>query len=79
MATPVLLQGECDQRYESVKHLFESHLASGKDENAQLCVYVEGKRVVDLWGSSTGDANYGPDNIQVSNNGFLFGELISLL
>ena len=68
MAPAVLLHGDCAEGYESVKQLFQSHLASGKDENAQLCIYVDGKRVVDLWGSSVNDANYGPDDLQVSNN-----------
>lgn len=65
MKTDVILKGECSEGYQGVKDLFSSHLGSGKDENAQLCVYVDGKRVVDLWGSSIGDENYGPDDLQI--------------
>lgn len=61
----VILKGTCDVEYQSVKDLFRSHLKTGKDENAQLCVYVGGKRVVDLWGSSIGDDKFGPDDLQL--------------
>jgi len=61
----VILKGTCADGYQSVKELFESHLKTGKDENAQVCVYVDGKRVVDLWGSSIGDKSYGPDDLQL--------------
>ncbi len=33
------------------------------EENAQLCVYYKGERVVDLWASATGDAEFSPDSI----------------
>ena len=40
----------------------------GSDASGQLCVYVKGERVVDLWGSHgpKGDPNYGPDSLQVT-------------
>ena len=40
--------------------------ARGSDVDSQLCVYVKGERVVDLWGSHgpNKDANYGPDSLQ---------------
>ena len=40
--------------------------ARGSDVDSQLCVYVKGERVVDLWGSHGPhrDANYGPDSLQ---------------
>jgi len=59
------LEGTCSGDYQSVKDLFASHLKTGKDENAQLCVFADGKCVVDLWGSSINDRNYGPDNLQL--------------
>ena len=41
--------------------------ARGSDASSQLCVYVRGEKVVDLWGSHgpKGDPNYGPDSLQV--------------
>ena len=62
----ITAKGTCKEGYKSVRALFESHLRTGKDENAQLCVYVEGERVIDLWGSSIGDTKYGPDDLQAS-------------
>ena len=38
---------------------------SGKERDAQLCVYVEGKKVIDLWGSAEGDETYNGDSLQV--------------
>lgn len=61
----IILKGTCADDYQSVKDLFQSHLETGKDENAQLCVFADGKCVVDLWGSSIGDEKFGPDNLQV--------------
>jgi CubicO group peptidase (beta-lactamase class C family) len=33
------------------------------EENAQLCVYHRGEKVVDLWASTTNDPNFGPDSL----------------
>ena len=42
--------------FENVQKMFEHNLRSGQELQAQLCVYVGGKLVVDLWGSiSPGD------------------------
>ena len=40
--------------------------ARESDVDSQLCVYVKGEIVVDLWGSHglNRDANYGPDSLQ---------------
>ena len=38
-------------------------MASLKEINAQLCIYVEEECVVDLWGSGTDDPNFGPDSL----------------
>ena len=37
--------------YERVREMFEENFRSGSEENSQLCVYVDGEVVVDLWGS----------------------------
>ena len=43
-------------------------MSTGADVNAQLCVYVGGDLVVDLWGSADAyyepDPNYGADSLQ---------------
>ena len=36
--------------YETVQQMFEENFRSGGEEKSQLCVYVDGEVVVDLWG-----------------------------
>lgn len=58
------VEGNVSPGYESVKNMFQENIERGKERNAQLCVYVEGECVVDLWGSSQGDKNYNGDSLQ---------------
>ena len=61
----IKIDGICEKQYEPVKeHLLEM-LTKGKEENVQLCVYVNGKCVVDLYGTAVGDTNYDHDKLQV--------------
>ena len=48
--------------YESVKKMFEENFIAGREDNAQLCVYVGEELVVDLWGYSS-DKNYDGDTL----------------
>jgi len=41
--------------FESVKEMFTENFKRGKENSAQLCVYLEEEKVVDLWGSVTSD------------------------
>jgi len=43
--------------FEPVKEMFEANFRRGKEENAQLCVYVNGEVVVDLWGGTDEQSN----------------------
>ena len=61
------IQGSCSDGYEKVKELFEENFKAGEEENAQLCVYVDGQVVIDLYGTAVGDSNYGPDTLAVHN------------
>ena len=45
------VSGRVAPGYETVRQMFEENFRSGSEENSQLCVYVEGEVVVDLWGS----------------------------
>src|SRR5262245_16606849 len=49
MAT-VELQGQCDARFKKVREIFEASFASGEELGAGLCVYHDGRLVIDLWG-----------------------------
>ena len=61
----LLLQGSCKKEYTPVKEMFEHFFKSGREKNAQLCVYVNNECVVDLYGTAIGDSKYGPDSIHV--------------
>ena len=61
----VLLDGFCDKKYEPVKEHLSKMLHKGAEENLQLCVYVDKKCVVDLYGTAIGDKSYNAETIQV--------------
>ncbi|TRY81200.1 hypothetical protein TCAL_09008 [Tigriopus californicus] len=46
--------GEVSPGWEEVKAKFKANFESGADENAQLCIYHRGQKVVDLWGVAKG-------------------------
>jgi len=46
----VELQGRCDARFKRVRELFEAGFESGAEVGAGLCVYIDGREVIDLWG-----------------------------
>ena len=60
------VQGTCSKGYEIVQALFEDNFRSKQEINAQLCIYVDGEKVVDLYGTAIGDTKYGPDTLTVS-------------
>ena len=61
----LILQGYCKKDYAPVKEMFEEFFKSGREKNAQLCVYVKNEVVVDLYGTAIGDSSYGPDSLHV--------------
>ena len=44
------IQGLCDPRFTAVHEVFRENFAQRGDIGAAVCVYAEGKPVVDLWG-----------------------------
>merc|ERR1712109_289706 len=60
----ILLNGFCDEKYLPVKEYLENMLTNGAEENLQLCVYVEGKCVIDLYGTAVDDTTYNADKLQ---------------
>ena len=60
------IYGTCDKNFEPVKEHLLKMMTEGIEENVQLCVYVDGKMVIDLYGSATGDTKYNADSLQVS-------------
>ena len=61
----LILQGYCKKEYAPVKEMFQGFFKSGREKNAQLCVYVKNEVVVDLYGTAIGDSKYGPDCLHV--------------
>ena len=57
------VKGDVARGFESVKQLFEQQMQTLAEENAQLCVYHRGKKVVDLWASPAGDESFTADSI----------------
>uniref|UniRef100_A0A0N5AFP0 Beta-lactamase domain-containing protein n=1 Tax=Syphacia muris TaxID=451379 RepID=A0A0N5AFP0_9BILA len=48
---PVLIDGDCDSRFEAVRQVFRENFEHGlESEGAAFAVYLNGEKVVDLWG-----------------------------
>jgi len=47
------IQGSCDPKFQSVKQEFERNFRERGEVGASVCVTVQGKTVVDLWGGVT--------------------------
>ena len=50
--------------FEKVRDLFAAGFSKGIESSAQLCVYVEGEIVIDLWGSRIKNLDYNGDSLQ---------------
>ena len=60
-ASRIQINGSTTPGFESVGQLFEHEMHAMAEENAQLCVYHRGEKVVDLWGSKSDDEDFSPD------------------
>jgi CubicO group peptidase (beta-lactamase class C family) len=49
-AEEAVIEGECDPAFTSVRDAFARNFADGSELGASLCIDVDGRRVVDLWG-----------------------------
>eukprot|EP00088_Acartia_fossae_P070198 TRINITY_DN9335_c0_g1_i12.p1 TRINITY_DN9335_c0_g1~~TRINITY_DN9335_c0_g1_i12.p1 ORF type:complete len:450 (-),score=110.23 TRINITY_DN9335_c0_g1_i12:326-1675(-) len=63
-SSTTVIGGTCHEDFASVKEMFVKNFKTGKERDAQLCVYVDGHKVVDLWGSAEGDESYNGDSLQ---------------
>ncbi|TDG13371.1 class A beta-lactamase-related serine hydrolase [Seongchinamella unica] len=57
------VKGDVAPGFESVKALFTQQMCTLAEQNAQLCVYHRGKKVVDLWASATGNEDFSGDSL----------------
>lgn len=66
----IQVKGDVAPGFESVKELFTRQMNTLAEENAQLCVYHRGKKVVDLWASAEDtDAFSGDSLVNVFSSG----------
>ena len=63
-SSTAVVGGHVSQGYETVRDIFRKNVETGRERNAQLCVYVDGECVVDLYGSAEGDPDYHGDSLQ---------------
>lgn len=59
----VRVEGTVAPGFETVRDLFEKNFKSGRESNAQLCVYFKEQKVVDLWGSACSDERFNADTL----------------
>lgn len=52
MAISPDIHGTCDSEFLPVKHAFSDNFARRKEAGASVCVVIDGKKVVDLWGGT---------------------------
>ena len=57
------IEGTVAPGFEPVQQLFEHRMRNWLEEHAQLCVYVDGQKVVDLWGSTRDNSDFGADTL----------------
>ncbi len=60
MTTTAQIQGQCDPCFTAVRQAFAENFEKRGDVGAAVCVYVEGKPVVDLWGGYANAARTRP-------------------
>ncbi len=53
--------GTVEPKFESLRRLFETEMNRGAEHGAQLCAYVGGDRVVDLWTTTSAGVPHSPD------------------
>ncbi|OKO94563.1 Beta-lactamase domain-containing protein 2 [Penicillium subrubescens] len=54
------VHGNCDPAFESVRELLQQRLASGDEIGASLCINIDGKNVVDIWGGHADETKTRP-------------------
>jgi CubicO group peptidase (beta-lactamase class C family) len=57
------INGTVAPGFESIAQLYDQQMRTMAEKNTQLCVYHQGKKVVDLWASATNDKSFSPDSL----------------
>ena len=61
----IQIYGSCENGYEPVKDAFIQNFVSGQEINSSICVYVQEKCVIDMYGTSIKDTSYNSECLQV--------------
>ena len=59
----IQINGSVAPGFESVKALYEKNMQTLEEMNTQLCIYHQGKKVVDLWATAIDDKAFSADSI----------------
>jgi CubicO group peptidase (beta-lactamase class C family) len=59
----VKIEGTVAPGFESVREMYENSMHTMAEDNTQLCIYHRGEKVVDLWGTTTGDDSFTADSL----------------
>ena len=59
----MIINGSVAPGFEAVKSRYEHNMQTLAERNTQLCVYVDGECVVDLWASAIDDADFSADSL----------------
>ena len=59
----MIIEGTVAPGFEPVRALYERNMQTLAERNTQLCVYVEGEQVVDLWASAIDDEAFSADSL----------------
>lgn len=54
------IHGDCDPAFNSVRELLQQRIANGNEIGASLCVNIDGKNVLDIWGGHADAARTKP-------------------
>ena len=57
------IHGKVEEQFEPVRRLFASKMSMMAEDEAQLCVYVGEKKVVDLWAADSQNNDFNADTL----------------
>jgi CubicO group peptidase (beta-lactamase class C family) len=78
-APTVGVSGSCDPEFAAVRDAFTANFASRDELGASLCVAIEGRVVVDLWGGYADGARTRPWTADTLVNAFSVGKAFTAL
>ncbi|MFC0197107.1 serine hydrolase domain-containing protein [Microbacterium arthrosphaerae] len=78
-AFPASVQGDAEPRFSGLVELFRENLAGGEELGGSLCVLVDGRPAVDVWGGWSDDARSRPWESDTLTNVWSLSKTVSSL